>query len=345
MSNGVKFEGFEDPRSNFTRIPNAFLEAMHIIDTLGEMKVVYYILRNTWGYQDDCKKLTLDEFQNGRKRKDGSRMDDGTGLAKSTIIDGLRRAEEHGFIQVEVDDSDAARIKKTYRLCMRSGVQESDTRGMKIIHPGPETIHRSEKETSLKDTSERSATPPPVSEDGYRIEYHFKDKEFVETIGTVAAGPWRVKACLDCGSEVKIEEKDIFVECQCGMHEYKLLSHKPKAKVKVHPAIVILRKKIGQRQLNQEQITLVESTVGENQKDLDLWQKVIVGWLQHGWFEGNIAGMIGWYNRREIPYTGRGKEKQPEKPAHYFTEAMSGPTKEQYEEALAYAQSQETKGG
>src|SRR4030042_5401839 len=112
----VTFDGFEEPTANFTRIPNAFLEAMSIIDTVGEMKVVYYILRHTWGFRDDCKKITLDEFQYGRKYKDGTRLDDGTGLTKPTIIDGLARAEEHGFIEVEVDGRDAARIRKSYSL-------------------------------------------------------------------------------------------------------------------------------------------------------------------------------------------------------------------------------------
>ena len=156
----VTFEGFEEPTANFTRIPNAFLEAMSIIDTMGEMKVVYYILRHTWGFQDDYKRITLDEFQHGRKRKNGSRLDEGTGLAKSTIIDGLRRAQEHGFIEVETDNRDAARVRKYYSLCMKgeSGVQKSDTCGTEVIPPGLEVIQRSEKET-LKRYSKK--VPPP----------------------------------------------------------------------------------------------------------------------------------------------------------------------------------------
>jgi hypothetical protein len=171
----------------------------------------------------------------------------------------------------------------------------------------------------LKETKERSAAPTSsVPEDDYRVEYYYKDKEFVEAMGKVSVGPWRVKECIGCGSEVKVDKKDIAVECtSCRSHEYTLLSQRPRAQIKVHPAVVILRKKIGQRQLNQEQIRLIETTVGENQKDLDFWKKVIVGWLEHGWFEGNVSGMVGWYNRREIPSTGQKKQAQPP-PAHHF---------------------------
>lgn len=162
-----QFGGFEEPQANFTRIPNAFLEAMSIIDTLGEMKVVYYILRHTWGFQDEVKRITLDEFQYGRKRKDGTRLDSGTGLSKPTIIDGLSRAEQHGFIEVEVDDRDAARVKKFYSLRMA---------GVKELYPrSKETLPRTEKETTERNSvtahSPSVQQPADPEEDLEDLEY------------------------------------------------------------------------------------------------------------------------------------------------------------------------------
>jgi len=60
----------------------------------------------------------------GRKKKDGTRMDNGTGLSNTSVVDGTKRAVEHGYLDEEIDNRDKARIKKSYRLKMRK--QEKD---------------------------------------------------------------------------------------------------------------------------------------------------------------------------------------------------------------------------
>ena len=117
-----KFKGFEFPRQNWTKIPHALINELHRFSTKGELAVVLYVLRHTWGFQDQWKRITLDEFQHGRKRKDGSRMDGGVGMARNSILKGIDRAVEDGFLHVETDAKDAARIKKYYRLNMRPPV-------------------------------------------------------------------------------------------------------------------------------------------------------------------------------------------------------------------------------
>jgi DNA-binding PadR family transcriptional regulator len=85
---------------------------------LAELKVVEYVLRHTWGYQeyDISKRISIDEFMHGRRRTDGSRIDQGTGLSNRSVIDGLRQAVEHGYLVQERDDRDKGRIVKYYRL-------------------------------------------------------------------------------------------------------------------------------------------------------------------------------------------------------------------------------------
>lgn len=143
------FEGFSKPESNWSKLPHQLIEAMPLVETLGEFKVIVYILRHTWGYQefDVSKRITLDEFENGRKKSDGTRLDGGTGLSKPTIIDGLRRAEEHGFIIVE-EGGDAGRVKKLYRLNMSNSFTGPVK---KLDRSGKESLHRTEKDT-CKDT-------------------------------------------------------------------------------------------------------------------------------------------------------------------------------------------------
>jgi hypothetical protein len=123
MENVEKFGGFTPPVSNYFRMPNEWINICAEIKSLAELKVVQYVLRHTWGFQEydgKSKPITTDEFMYGRKYKDGSRMDSGTGLSDRGVKDGVALAIEHGYLVCEVDDSDKARIKKSYGLKMFS---------------------------------------------------------------------------------------------------------------------------------------------------------------------------------------------------------------------------------
>jgi hypothetical protein len=139
------FPGFWDPRlhDGWTKMPHKLIdEVLCKIDSITELKVVLYILRNTWGYKekkktvqdededeyedegkeyDIYKKITTDEFMHGRKRVDGSRIDKGTGLSDWGVKDGIAKALKHGYIEVDVDARDKGRIKKKYRIKIYRG--------------------------------------------------------------------------------------------------------------------------------------------------------------------------------------------------------------------------------
>ncbi len=123
-----KFQGFSKPEANFFRLPNEWTDITANITSLAEMKLVEYVLKHTWGYSefDTVKKITTDEFMNGRKKKDGTRIDEGTGLSKPSVIAGLKSAVEHGLLTEEIDDSDKARIKKFYKLRMKMPMEEAE---------------------------------------------------------------------------------------------------------------------------------------------------------------------------------------------------------------------------
>lgn len=180
------FSGFELPEQNWFRLPNSWTDITSDIKSLAELKVVEYVLRHTWGYREFgmAKCISIDEFMKGRRRKDGSRMDRGTGLSNRSVIDGLRNAVSHGYLVEEIDDSDRGRVKKRYYLRMRpsatvTGRQmvagtdptgQSGTSGpigkhlppgVKNLHRGVENLHPSGKEASPrseKDTSGRQKT-------------------------------------------------------------------------------------------------------------------------------------------------------------------------------------------
>ena len=77
------FQGFDKPESNWFRMPNSWTDITAAINSIAALKVVEYILRHTWGYQEYGlkKHITIDEFVSGRRRQDGERIDRGTGFA------------------------------------------------------------------------------------------------------------------------------------------------------------------------------------------------------------------------------------------------------------------------
>ncbi|HXT34603.1 MAG TPA: hypothetical protein VN837_03405, partial [Chloroflexota bacterium] len=101
--------------------PNNWFDLVAGFTSWAEHKVVEYILRHTWGYHEYgvSKLITMDEFMHGRKRRDGSRMDAGCGMAENSIKKGIADAVAHGFLIVEVDDRDRGRIRKFYAPRMR----------------------------------------------------------------------------------------------------------------------------------------------------------------------------------------------------------------------------------
>jgi hypothetical protein len=118
------FEGFpwEILSDGYSSLPNVWIDIVASIENLSELKAVMYVMRHTWGFQeyDQFKHITLDEFMNGRKRRDGTRMDCGIRLTEKAVIAGLKLAVEHGLLVCDEDNSDPGRKKRSYKLKMLS---------------------------------------------------------------------------------------------------------------------------------------------------------------------------------------------------------------------------------
>jgi hypothetical protein len=75
------------PRPNYTQVPNVLLdEWLPRIDSLCELKVALAIVRQTCGWHRDRRTLSLTALQ---------RL---TGMRRESVVDGLRRAHERGYI-------------------------------------------------------------------------------------------------------------------------------------------------------------------------------------------------------------------------------------------------------
>lgn len=134
MADDEVFPGFPTCLDDgFTPFPNAWFDIIMQIDNLAELKVVLYVARHTWGYQnrdgerERSKKIALDEFAHGRKRRrDSSRMDGGTRLAMSTIQEGIKRAIAHEYLILATDYNDLGRVKKYYGLKLIEEDEENE---------------------------------------------------------------------------------------------------------------------------------------------------------------------------------------------------------------------------
>lgn len=135
MPDAPAFTGFEAPKENFYRLPNNWFS--DIIPLLrskyGErlaapLKMMEYILRHTWGFQEWSGKLCLSakEIRNGRKR--GTYTDYGTGISENTVKTAGDILEELGLLTISQDTVDKARRYKTYspRIIAPIGEETSD---------------------------------------------------------------------------------------------------------------------------------------------------------------------------------------------------------------------------
>lgn len=247
MGNKEIFQGFVPPVDDYFRMPNEWINICAEIKSLAELKIVQYVLRHTWGYQDydGVRKLTLDEFMHGRKRRDGTRIDKGTGLSDRGVKDGIALAMEHGYLICEVDDKDKARIKKSYGIKMISELPDrknlppkknSDRKNSPILDrkilpadrknspiEREESSQRSEKDTKekylqkniekdSKNVPSHSSTPSPSSSQ----EKSFSEKNSEEE---VEFSP-EEQAIYDFGKETifraKPPKKTQYVKGQCA---------------------------------------------------------------------------------------------------------------------------------
>lgn len=155
------------PVENWTKMPNTLIDALPLMESMGEVMVILYILRHTWGYHrfEDSKLITIEEFEHGRKRADGTRIDSGTGLSRNSIRDGIKRAIDHGLLEVVEDSSDKARIKRYYRLSSDGqdltpnedlgGEKLTPSDGQKLTLRRAEVDPRTEKETIERKTTKK----------------------------------------------------------------------------------------------------------------------------------------------------------------------------------------------
>lgn len=136
----LKFSGYFAP--NYTPVPDQlFDEHLHLLSG-AELKVLLYICRRTFGFKRDSDNISLNQMLGGIVKKDGTRLDHGTGLSKSTLLKAIKSLVDMNLIVSEQRSSESKGNEATnYRLNVRDsqdralegGVSEKNTPlGIKI---------------------------------------------------------------------------------------------------------------------------------------------------------------------------------------------------------------------
>ena len=94
--NGWRFRGFTHP--NTTSIPDEYFDFVSPRLNGSEVKLMNYLMRRTYGFKKDSDAVSLSQMLHGIVRRDGSRLDEGCGLAKSSILAALNSLEAKGLI-------------------------------------------------------------------------------------------------------------------------------------------------------------------------------------------------------------------------------------------------------
>ena len=118
MSNNplANFKGYRLP--SYTQIPDQlFDEQLHLL-THGELRVLLYIMRHTFGYKREGDHLAARQIAEGIKRRDGSHVDYGTGLSIRQVRTVVGSLEDKGLITIrrEVGDNGTERNYYAVRL-------------------------------------------------------------------------------------------------------------------------------------------------------------------------------------------------------------------------------------
>jgi DNA-binding transcriptional ArsR family regulator len=142
------FAGWDVPHT--TQVPDMLFDEL-LPDLSGaELKVLLYIIRRTFGFKKDADAIALSQIQHGITRADGTRLDRGTGLAKSTAVEAIKRLEAMGIIEAVRSGPDGARgwESTTYRPRM-AGAPLSDNRTSHVQKSDPALV----RESAIQETA------------------------------------------------------------------------------------------------------------------------------------------------------------------------------------------------
>lgn len=111
----MNYSGSRGIDYNFVPIPLDIMLNLHHLGTSARAVLIYLCL-HIFRFRNPAVRLSQEEIMNGRKSKDGGRLDGGTALSRSTVQTAIKELREKGFITITINDNDPARIEYWYSI-------------------------------------------------------------------------------------------------------------------------------------------------------------------------------------------------------------------------------------
>lgn len=200
---------------NSTQIPDVILDFWLSELSGAELKVVFYIARRTYGFGKESDNISLTQICSGITKRDGTVLDTGTGLSRSSVARAVKTLEEQGIIlrKLNLSETSNEHEESTYSLNLNwqpnrgsgGGSRESDERG------GEEVVPKSNHPVSKGDSrwSQNRTTPSPKMKPGVVPKSNPQETDQETVQETAASG-----VAAECGrgegaSEVKVLAKEL----------------------------------------------------------------------------------------------------------------------------------------
>jgi hypothetical protein len=135
----AQFRGFTKP--NYTQVPNELFDELLPLLSESELKVLLYVMRRTFGFQKSADAISINQMIDGITTRDGTVVDRGTGLSRSSVRRGVTGLVDKGVLvvsQVLSDEGDYA--TNVYRLRFQDGDDAGADGGSANLDPPPAQI-------------------------------------------------------------------------------------------------------------------------------------------------------------------------------------------------------------
>ncbi len=123
------FEGWDTP--NGTIVPDAFFDEVAPLLPEGELRVLLYIIRRTFGFKKASDDISLKQLVEGIRTQDGRVLDSGAGVAKSSAVRAVKGLIAKGIVRARRNQSKERGYEATtYALRFKSDpLSHHETRG------------------------------------------------------------------------------------------------------------------------------------------------------------------------------------------------------------------------
>ena len=113
------FEGFDRPSTNYFPVPFEWTNLTREISSAVAILCVEYLMRHTFGWQDEIRWLTPSEIASGRRKRDGSTYDNGIQYSRDAVASACETLVQQGILVRRSVRRDAGRESKEYALRMQ----------------------------------------------------------------------------------------------------------------------------------------------------------------------------------------------------------------------------------